>query len=154
MNGHCSLTYVARWSRGMVLALGARGPGFKSGTSRELFSCVYRKTRGKIWACPGFEPGTSRTRSENHTPRPTSHACDEKKPPYYSKASLQPVIPPIPIIPVIPLILSIPVVTIIPAFPEIPKTPIISQNSANSGNLAIIIFSDKSSYASYADISI
>ncbi|KAL1265161.1 hypothetical protein QQF64_003188 [Cirrhinus molitorella] len=24
-------------------------------------------------ARPGFEPGTSRTRSENHTPRPTSH---------------------------------------------------------------------------------
>ena len=24
------------------------------------------------WACPGIEPGTSRTRSANHTPRPTS----------------------------------------------------------------------------------
>ena len=33
----------------------------------------------KIWACPGVEPGTSHTLSENHATRPTSHRYLVKK---------------------------------------------------------------------------
>ena len=51
---------MARWSRGMIRASGARGPGFNSRTSPYFL-------RSKIMETPGIEPGASRMRSERST---------------------------------------------------------------------------------------
>ena len=49
----------------------------KEGFLKFVFFFTIRQSQApdhlKNWARPGFEPGTSRTRSANHTPRPTSH---------------------------------------------------------------------------------
>ncbi len=68
-------------SRGLPVGAGIRThnlglPRVSSPTLYPLGQRLPRKEKRlqrQRWARPGFEPGTSRNLSENHTPRPTSH---------------------------------------------------------------------------------
>ena len=68
MTKRMAATDLAQWSRGMIPALGAGGPGFKSRLSPSLlFVWVASKTKAKTQGAPGFEPGTSRSAVECST---------------------------------------------------------------------------------------
>ena len=59
-----SSLWLAWWSRGMILASGARGPGFKSRSSPTYLFCGLVCQQKNSWRCRGSNPRPSKCESD------------------------------------------------------------------------------------------
>ena len=73
-----NLTHVFKFRSNTSATIVVLSSPFSQLFSKKMptFVIAERESKIKRRARPGFEPGTSRTLSENHTPRPTSQAAE------------------------------------------------------------------------------